>query len=97
MGACEGCQSPCVWGQALALAPGIWKAFLEVIRVAFLLKHPIILAFHKIQWMLFTIKAKASLEINTSTLSFHSGRMKPIGLPRMGGAEKTSRGPVIIS
>lgn len=79
-----------MWGQALASGPGIQKAFLEIIRAAFLLKYPVILAFHKIQWMLFTVKAKVSLEINTSTLSFHSERMKPTAIPQMGGAEKTS-------
>ena len=58
----EACLSSCVWGQALAPVPGIQKAMLEVIRATFLLKHPVILAFHKIQWMFLTIKAKISLE-----------------------------------
>ena len=77
-------------GQALAPVPGTQKAMLEVIRPTFLLKHPVILAFHKIQWMFLTIKAKISLEVNTSTPSFHSERMKPIAIPQMGGAEKAS-------
>ena len=77
-------------GQPLAPVPGIQKAMLEVIRATFLLKHPVILAFHKIQWMFLTIKAKISLEVNTRTLSFHSERMKPIAVSQMGGAEKAS-------
>ena len=77
-------------GQALAPVPGTQEAMLEVRRPTFLLKHPVILAFHKIQWMFLTIKAKISLEVNTSTPSFHSERMKPIAIPQMGGAEKAS-------
>lgn len=61
--------------------------------------------------MLFTNKTKASLEINMSTLSFHSERTKPFAVPCMGqgagagggvgreecAAEKTSWWPVVIS